>query len=444
MAYMDYVIQVNTLLLIVGAGIVLYHFQHQFQEIRDIMLSSQIGSVFFYFTMFLVAFKVLFLLFLFYHYWRYRPIESVSDTELPNVTIVVPAYNEGRFVYDTLLSISKSDYPAHKIQLIAVDDGSKDDTWLWMLKAKERLGDFLSVYQQPRNSGKRSVLYRGFQMATGDVLVTIDSDSLIDPDTLRNLVSPFVADANCGAVAGNVKIHNTKKAIIPKMLNVSFAFSFGFIRAAQSAMDSVLCTPGALSAYRKEAVLNCLEEWNKQTFLGVKTEIGEDRAMTNMIMKQGYNTLFQSTAMVRTNIPETYKTLRKMFTRWERSNVRENIMMTRFAFTKFRKGNRLKPRVLLFNQWLTIISAYPSLMFMLLIIVAYPRLFLSSTIISIAIFSVVPAFYYARKHSKRNSVWIFTYNLFYTFTLFWITPLAIVTARRSGWLTRELIGPKKK
>jgi hyaluronan synthase len=439
----DYVIQINTLLLIVGAGFLLYEFQHQFQEIRDIMLNSTLGTVFFFFTMCVVVFKILFLIFLFVHYLKYKPIESVNDNELPTLTVIVPAYNEGRFVFDTLNSIAQCNYPKDKIQLIAVDDGSKDDTWQWMKKAKEQLGDFISIHQQPQNQGKRYALYRGFNLATGEILVTIDSDSLIDKNTLRNLVSPFVVDKNCGAVAGNVRIHNLKKAIIPKMLNVSFAFSFGFIRSAQSQIKTVLCTPGALSAYRKEAVMNCLEEWINQTFLGVKTDIGEDRAMTNMIMKQGYNTLFQSNALVYTNIPETFKTLRRMFTRWERSNVRENIMMSKFAFSNFRKTNKKKARILLTNQWLTIISAYPSLIVMLLIILSYPRLFISSTIISVAVFSIIPALYYTVKYGFRKSLWIFTYNLFYTFSLFWITPYAIFTASRRGWLTRDLNNVKR-
>ncbi|HZH70034.1 MAG TPA: glycosyltransferase family 2 protein, partial [Flavobacteriaceae bacterium] len=347
--FFDYMVQINTLILIAGAGFVLFEFQHQFQEIREVMLSSTIGTSFISFMMFVLVFKILFLLFLFAYFYKYKPIQSVTDKELPSVTVVVPAFNEGRFVFDTLKSVIKSDYPKDKVQLIAIDDGSNDDTWEWMQKAKEELGDSVSIYQQPANKGKRHALYRGFNLASGDVFVTIDSDSIIDKNTLRNLVSPFLIDKNCGAVAGNVKIHNSKKAIIPKMLNVSFAFTFGFIRAAQSQMKTVLCTPGALSAYRKEAVMNCLEDWMNQTFLGVKTDIGEDRAMTNMIMKQGYNILFQSNALVYTNIPETYQTLRRMFTRWERSNVRENIMMSKFAFFKFRLKNTFEARILLIN-----------------------------------------------------------------------------------------------
>jgi hyaluronan synthase len=436
LSLLDYGILINTLLLIVGSGFILFHFQDQFQEISAIRFNSTLGGLLFYFTMAILAFKLLFFIFLLVHFLRYKPMKSVMDDELPTITLIVPAYNEGSFVFDTLKSIAASNYPKDKIQLIAIDDGSADDTWDWMKKAKAELGDFLSIYQQPENKGKRHALYRGFKLGAGEVFVTIDSDSLIYVNTLRNLVSPFVVDKKCGAVAGNVKIQNAKDAIIPKMLNVSFAFSFGFIRAAQGQMKSVLCTPGALSAYRKAAVMDCLEEWIDQTFLGVKTDIGEDRAMTNMILKQGYNTLFQSNAHVATNIPETYGVLRKMFTRWERSNVRENIMMSKFAFSDFREDNKIKPRILLVNQWLSVISAYPSLIIMLLSLVFYPMLFLSSTIISIAIFSIIPAIYYAVKSSKRNSLWIFTYNIFYFFTLFWITPYAILTASRRGWLTR--------
>lgn len=434
---LDSAVQLITFSVIILAGIVLYSFQYQFEEIREFLLSSTIGSVYFFFTMFLIVFKILFLFFLFVNFLIYKPVESVADSELPTCTIIVPAYNEGRFVYDTLLSISNSNYPTEKIQLIAIDDGSRDDTWEWMQKAKEHLGDFLSVYQQPQNSGKRYALYRGFNLATGEILVTIDSDSLIDEDTLRNLVSPFMVDLKCGAVAGKVKVYNNRKAIIPKMLSVSFAFSFGFVRAAQSSMKTVLCTPGALSAYRKLAVMNCLEDWVNQTFMGVKTDIGEDRAMTNMILKQGYNTVYQGNAIVHTNIPETYKTLRKMFTRWQRSNVRENIMFSKFALTKFREQSRLKPRVLLLNQWLPIIWAYPSLIMMLMMIIGYPRLFISSTIIGAAIYSVIPGLYFGIKYNLRKSLWIFSYTIFYTFTLFWLTPYAILTASRRGWLTRK-------
>ncbi|MFN4198772.1 MAG: glycosyltransferase family 2 protein, partial [Flavobacterium sp.] len=291
--------------------------------------------------------KVCFLLYILYLFLRYRPVKSVSDEELPTCTVIVPAYNEGELVWSTLKSLAESDYPAEKLQLISIDDGSKDDTWNYMLKAKAKLGDRVSIYQQPKNMGKRHALYRGFNLGTGEVFVTVDSDSVVNKDTLRNLVSPIVTNKNCGAVAGNVKVLNREKALIPRMLNVSFALSFEFVRSAQSKLGSVICTPGALAAYKREAVMNCLEEWMNQTFMGQPTDIGEDRAMTNMILKQGYHVLFQRNALVFTNIPEKYKNLYKMFIRWERSNVRENIMMSKFAFGDFREGPKTGTRILL-------------------------------------------------------------------------------------------------
>ncbi|MGE5944394.1 MAG: glycosyltransferase [Flavobacteriales bacterium] len=434
----DYVVFASTYLLMFGSVFLVFKLEDDFYEFHTNMLSTTIGTIFYIVTLMLLMFKLSFLVFLFFKYLQYKPIDSVSDDDLPSCTVIVPAYNEGKLVYETLMSLNQSDFPKEKLQIISIDDGSKDDTWQWMLKAKEELGDIVSIYQQPQNKGKRHALYRGFNLATGDVFVTVDSDSLVEKDTLRNLVSPLKVNKNCGAVAGNVHVLNTKKALIPKMLNVSFAFSFEFIRAAQSTMGSVLCTPGALAAYRKEAVMGCLDDWMNQTFFGQLTDIGEDRAMTNMILKQGYHVMFQRNALVLTKIPEKFSGLRKMFTRWERSNVRENIMMSRFAFTNFREDSKIGLRILLLNQWLGIITAYPLVISMLYMIAVHPILFLSSTLMGILIFNSIPVVFYAFKHHKSKSFLAHTYGIFYAFSLFWITPYAIVTASRRGWLTRGL------
>ena len=336
------------------------------------------------------------------------------------------------------MSLAKSDYPQEKIQLLAIDDGSKDNTWSWMQKAKAELGDRVIILQQPKNQGKRHALYRGFNLGTGEVFVTVDSDSLVREDTLRQMMSPFVVNADCGAVAGNVRVLNNEYAMIPKMLNVSFTFSFEFIRSAQSTLGSVLCTPGALSAYRKDAVMACLNDWINQTFMGELSDIGEDRAMTNMILKQGYKVKFQRNAYVHTNTPEEYKNLYKMFIRWERSNVRENIMMSKFAFTNFREGPKLGTRLFLLNQWLKVIMAYPLLLLMLFLIATHPILFVSSTLVSILILSSIQAFFFAKRNRNNmwESLWSYPYSIFYAFSLFWITPYAIATASKRGWLTR--------
>lgn len=432
----------STLVLMFGAAYLFYILQSDFTQLNFDRNSSFVGAAFMKLALGLFVLKFLFFLYIVCRYFKYKPITSVSDSELPILTVIVPAYNEGKQVYATLISLAESNYPYEKLELLSIDDGSQDDTWEWMKKAKEELGNSVSITQQPKNMGKRHALYRGFNEGKGKVFVTVDSDSIVDKNTLRNLVSPFIVDENCGAVAGNIRVLNNKKALLPKMLDVSFTLSFEFVRAAESSLNSVLCTPGALAAYRSSAVFKCLPDWINQTFMGQPSDIGEDRAMTNMILKQGSHVLFQKNAFAYTNVPEQYKGLYKMFIRWGRSNVRENIEMSKYVFKNFRKEKKTGTRLLFISQFFKIIMSYPFVLFMLFFIITNPLLFLSSTLVSILILNTFPVLFYAKRHEFKESFWAYSYSILYTFGLFWITPYAIATANKRGWLTRGLAEKK--
>lgn len=436
-------VRAASFILLLGSAYLVYVLQSDFTEYNLGRMDSTWGFAFFVVATALFLFKACFFIYNLILYIKYKPVKGVDDTELPTCTVIVPAYNEGKQVWATLMSLSEGDYPKEKLQLLAIDDGSKDDTWYWMKEAKKVLGDRLSIYQQPENKGKRHALYRGFQLGKGEVFVTVDSDSIVAKDTLRNLVSPFVVNDKCGAVAGNIRVlNNEKKALLPKMLDVSFVLSFEFVRSAESSLESVLCTPGALAAYRSEAVFKVLPEWINQTFMGQPSDIGEDRAMTNMILKQGYHVLFQRNAYAYTNVPEKYKGLYKMFIRWGRSNVRENLAMSTYVFTNFREGSKTGTRILFFNQVLKLVMSYPFVLLMLFFVVTHPVLFISSTLLSILIWSSFPVLFYAKRYKLSESLWAYSYSILYTFGLFWITPYAIATASRRGWLTRELVDKK--
>lgn len=432
------IIMVSSFIIMIGATYSVYLLQDDFSKFNFERLNTTWGFTFFILVATLFAFGLMTYIYDLYLYFKYKPIASVNDNELPTVTVIVPAYNEGKQVLETLKSLDKSDYPKEKLQLLSIDDGSKDDTWYWMQEAKRILGSEVTIMQQPKNMGKRHALYRGFNMGTGEVFVTVDSDSIVKRDTLRNLVSPIVIDKNCGAVAGNIQVLNNKKALLPKMLNVSFVMSFEFKRSAESSLNSVLCTPGALAAYRSTAVFACLPKWIDQKFMGKSSDIGEDRALTNMILKQGYSVLFQRNAYAYTNVPENYIGLYKMFIRWDRSNVRENIAMSKYVFTNFKEGNKFGTRLLFFTQSIKMIMSYPFLLFMLYFFLTHPILFISSTLFSILIVSTFPVLFYAKKYDLKEAFWAYSYSILYTFGLFWITPYAIATAGKSGWLTREI------
>ncbi|REG89985.1 glycosyltransferase [Winogradskyella sediminis] len=429
----------STFLLLVLGVYFLSVFYGDFEQLNADKMSTSIGYSFIAIATTLLGFKVLFFLYKAYNYFKYKPIASVSDNELPTCTVIVPAYNEGKQVWETLKSLANSNYPKDKLQIISIDDGSKDDTWTWMQDAKKSLGDRLEIYQQPENQGKRHALYRGFNLGTGEIYVTVDSDSIVTEDTLRNLVSPFVKDENCGAVAGNIRVLNNKKEMLPKMLDVSFVLSFEFVRSAESNLNSVLCTPGALAAYRSTAVHECLPEWINQTFMGKPSDIGEDRAMTNMILKQGKHVLFQKNAVAYTNVPEQYMGLYKMFIRWGRSNVRENLEMAKYVFSNFRAKGKTGTRILFISQFVKILMSYPLLLSMLFFVLVHPLLFLGSTLVTILVVSTFSVIFFTSQYKTTQGFWAYSYSILFTFALFWITPYAIATASRRGWLTRDIV-----
>jgi hyaluronan synthase len=372
---------------------------------------------------------------------RYRSYAPLPDNALPTITVVIPAYNEGRQILDTVRSVMNSRYPAEKMQVICVDDGSKDDTWQWMQMAKQEFSLRVRLIRQPFNRGKRHALMTGFSEASGVVYVTIDSDSEVLPDTLRHLVSPLVSDPRVGAVAGNVRVLNLSEGAIPKMLEVSFVSAFDFLRSGQSVYGGVFCTPGALSAYQAEVITPHLSNWVNQTFMGSPAAIGEDRALTNLVLGCGFRVVYQREAVVMTKIPITFKGLRRMMLRWARSNVRENLVMLSFITGRFRPSDSGSGWVRLFSATqlfrMTMGEATKFALVAQLYLAFVPTLMLMA--VGCIISALLPALVYQWRYGGWFGWrWAIPYAFFWLFCLCWISLWGLVTAPRSGWLTREL------
>lgn len=369
----------------------------------------------------------------------YRPAPLLPDDKLPQLTVIIPAYNEGGHIYNAIESVVRAEYPAGKLEIIAVNDGSGDDTWEWICKAAAQYPETVIAVNQPENRGKKHALCCGICRAKGEVIVTIDSDSAVVPDALRRIASPF-ADPEVGAVAGNVRVMNLNEGFIPKMLDTAFAFGFEFMRAAQSIIHSVLCTPGALSAYRLEAIKPLMSWWINQTFLGKPASIGEDRAITSMLIRQGWHVDFQSDAFVYTKMPTSYSGLFKMLTRWCRSDIRENLIMLRFAFFNLRHF-----RFRQFGLQLNVIFASASIILplfsipaLLLAVISMPAEACLVLATGNMLWSAVPAFIYASRYGIRGSCWAFIYGFYYVPFLSWIGIYSVLTLRNTSWITRQL------
>ncbi|MCL2645868.1 MAG: glycosyltransferase [Phycisphaerales bacterium] len=367
----------------------------------------------------------------------YRPMPALADDELPTVTVIIPAYNEGSDVAKSIDSIARSNYPRGKMQIIAIDDGSKDDTWLHMDAAAKRHPDCVCAIRMAKNGGKRQGLRVGFALAAGDVLVTMDSDSVVERNALRSLVTPIARDPRIGSVAGNIKVLNRSAGILPRMMRASFVLAFDFTRAYQSKIGAVLCTPGAFSAYRRTAVEAVLNDWNNQSWRGKPATIAEDRALSNLILREGHEISFQSDAVVWTNVPTTYKQMARMYQRWERGNLRENITYGKFCWKPFR--NRFRHLANL--EWVLGCADMICPYILIAVSLAYSLInpfFLLQYLAYIVIFASLMQIYFWMRERNSDCIYGVLYSLFWFTSFWWVVPYSILTASNGSWMTRTL------
>jgi hyaluronan synthase len=364
---------------------------------------------------------------------RYQPYPAAAGP-LPFLTVIIPAYNEGAMVEKAIAAVAASDYPADKMEIICIDDGSQDDTWFYIQRAQRRYPHLLQPIRFAANRGKKEGLYAGFARGQGDVFVTIDSDSIIAPDALRHLVAPLLADALIGAVAGNVKVYNRNQSLMGKMQGVRFV-NLDYLRASQSLYRTVVCTPGSLSAYRRTALMPVLTAWRRQTFLGAPCHHSEDRALTNFILRSGHYTYYQRTALVYTLVPETYAGVCRMYLRWERGNVRESLVQLGYLFTRYRRKYRLLPIVEFFLAQLE----YPlTLLFfgaLIASVALYPPI-LIKILAALGVCSLLNLVYYLWLERDLEFIYGIIYTYYAFFLLQWIYPYACLTVRSRRWLTR--------
>jgi hyaluronan synthase len=367
-------------------------------------------------------------------WWRYQPY-ALPPGPLPRVTVIIPAYNEGAMVAKAIDAAAASDYPADRLEIICIDDGSRDDTWDYIDRAQKRYPQLIKAIRFPKNRGKKEGLYAGFTQGTGDFFVTIDSDSIISPDTVKQVIAPMLQEPRLGAVAGNVKVYNRVRSVLARMLAVRFVLAFDFLRASQSMYGCVTCTPGALSAYRASVLRPILEKWRHQTFMGLPANIGEDRALTNFVLRQGYHTAYQRSAVVHTKVPETYRGLCRMYLRWDRSNFRENWVQLKFIFTKYRERHRLLPIIDFFITQIEFPLTYLFLGMLLASFFIYPIVILKF-FAGLGVFTLIWMFYYIQQERDLEFIYGILYCYFAFFLLNWVQPWAFITVRNDRWLTR--------
>jgi hyaluronan synthase len=357
----------------------------------------------------------------------YRPPKPASFK--PKATIVIPAYNEGPLIQETIRHAFEAAYPADRLQVIVVNDGSQDDTMVYLKKSRETYPE-LVIIDLEKNQGKRKALAAGAQAAAGEIIIFIDSDSLLAPNSLTYIMDAF-SDPQVAAVCGHCEVANAWTNFLTRMQAVRYFIGFRILKAAESLFGSVTCLSGPFSAYRRSVIIPLLEPWVNQTFLGVQATFGDDRSLTNLILKQGYRVLYDERAKCSTVVPEKYGQFFRQQMRWKRSWFRESLIASRFMW-------RRQPLMSLsFYLGVLLPLLGPAVVFRALV---YVPLFHHGTplkyITGVFLMSTLMSSFYL--FIKRSRLWIYgtPFCFFYMFVLIWQLPWAMLTFWQSHWGTR--------
>ena len=362
----------------------------------------------------------------------YNPVVESDAGYQPSVTFVTPAKNEEDNIAQTLRALLKSDYPKELLEIITINDGSTDNTLSEMLKVKaeaEEQGIAMTVIDWPENRGKRPAMAEGVLASSSDIICFVDSDSFVEPSAVKELVKYF-KDPSVGAVAGNAEVYNKNANWLTKTQAITYFVAFKAYKSADALFGSVICCSGCCSAYRREYVLEVLDSWVAQTFLGAKCTYGDDRSLTNYIIKK-YRAFYSPTAGAFTVVPENWKQYIKQQLRWKKSWTRES---TRASLMMWKKNPVFALSFFLgvFLPLAAPVVVIRSLLWLPTSHGVMPWVYLLGLILMSTVFSL---YYFV--HTKDKIAWggAALIGIYYV-ALIWQVPYAILTVRDGRWGTR--------
>jgi cellulose synthase/poly-beta-1,6-N-acetylglucosamine synthase-like glycosyltransferase/peptidoglycan/xylan/chitin deacetylase (PgdA/CDA1 family) len=266
------------------------------------------------------------------------------------VSVVIPAYNEERVIARSVRRILESTH--RNLEVIVIDDGSKDDTF-GVLTANFAAEPRVTLLSIP-NAGKAHALNVGLSRAQGDVVVALDADTIFRRDAIARLVRWF-ADPAIGAVAGNAKVGN-RINMITRWQALEYIGAQNLERRALAALGTLTVVPGAIGAWRRQAV-GQLGGFPGDT-------VAEDQDLTIALQRAGYRVLFDSSAVAWTEAPATFRGLARQRFRWAYGTLQ---CLWKYRGLMFRRrygalGMVALPQVWLFQIVLTALAPMADLM----------------------------------------------------------------------------------
>lgn len=241
----------------------------------------------------------------------------------PKISIVIPAYNEAKEIPKCLDSVLKLNYPKEKLEIIVVDDGSKDNT-LEIANGYEKYG--VIVFTKKNEGTAAATKNYGIKRATGDVIATLDGDSHVHPEAINNMIN-YLQDEKVMAVTASIKAHSSKgKNWLTSVQRVEYIFTL-FSRKILNSIDAVNVTPGPFSMFRREV-------FEKIGYFDVKN-ILEDQEFAMRMQKHNMKIRSSMKAEVYTEVPFSFGELLKQRTRWHRGGLHNSIKYLELISPKY-------------------------------------------------------------------------------------------------------------
>jgi len=284
---------------------------------------------------------------------KLRPAPADHPEYKPQVTVLIPAYNEEAAIVQTVKAALACDYP--KLEILVMDDGSTDQTPN-LVRANFGNDPRVRMISQP-NRGKPAALNHGLEEATGEVIISIDGDTIVDPEAIPRLVRHF-ADPKVGAVAGNVKVINRNRWLT-RWQALEYITSQNLEKRAFDLLNCIPVVPGAVGAWRT-SVLRDHHGFSGDT-------VAEDTDLTLTIRREGWKILYDEDAIGRTEVPETVEALIRQRFRWTFGTL-QAVWKHRDAVGKPKYGTLgwiAIPNIFLFQIILPLVSPVIDLLFLL-------------------------------------------------------------------------------
>jgi poly-beta-1,6-N-acetyl-D-glucosamine synthase len=252
---------------------------------------------------------------------------------VPSVSVLIPAWNEEVGIVATIESVLRTHYP--KLEIVVVNDGSTDRThrvvkdFLARRRARGIASGVPIRYRRLTNGGKAKALNAAVAIAKGEIVVTIDADSVMHRRAIHNLVRHF-EDPRVASVAGSVVIGNRRKPL-GFLQQLEYLYGFYFKRA-DSMLDAVYIVGGAAAAYRA-AVIRQLGGYDEDI-------ITEDIELSTRLQDRGYAVRYAPDAIVYTEGPSDILGLCRQRLRWKYGRLLTFIKYRHLFFSASPQHNR--------------------------------------------------------------------------------------------------------